>query len=166
MEPTNNYCIRKIEPTDNASMASIIRTALTEFGANKPGTVYYDETTDHLFELFENNPLSYYCILTINHKMVGGAGIFPTQNLPIQMCELVKMYLSKHARGLGFGRILIEHCINKAIELGYTKMYLETLPELSKAVTLYEKMGFEKLTNSLGNSGHTGCNIWMLKTIA
>lgn len=44
--------IRPIEPQDNAALAEIIRAALTEFGANKPGTVYFDPTTDALFELF------------------------------------------------------------------------------------------------------------------
>ena len=45
--------IRFIEPKDNVTLAAVIRAALTEFGANKPGTVYYDPTTDHLFELFQ-----------------------------------------------------------------------------------------------------------------
>ena len=31
---------------------SIIRRTLAEFGANKPGTVYFDPTTDDLFKLF------------------------------------------------------------------------------------------------------------------
>ena len=39
--------IRNIEPTDNVAIAAVIRAALTEFGANKPGTVYFDPTTDH-----------------------------------------------------------------------------------------------------------------------
>ena len=46
--------IRLIEPRDNLALAAVIRAALTEFGANKPGTVYYDPTTDQLFELFQS----------------------------------------------------------------------------------------------------------------
>ena len=34
-------------------LAQIIRTSLAEFGANKPGTVYFDPTTDALYELFQ-----------------------------------------------------------------------------------------------------------------
>ena len=44
--------IRPIEPNDNAALAKVIRDTLTEFGANKPGTVYFDHTTDALYELF------------------------------------------------------------------------------------------------------------------
>ncbi|MCG7859353.1 GNAT family N-acetyltransferase, partial [Flavihumibacter sediminis] len=98
--------IRPIQPGDNPELALIIRTALTEFGANKPGTVYYDESTDHLFELFQT-PGSCYFIAEENNQLLGGAGLFPTPGLPEGWGELVKMYLRKEARGLGLGRKLI-----------------------------------------------------------
>lgn len=157
--------IREIQPSDNAAIALIIRTALTEFGANKPGTVFFDESTDHLFELFSITKGSHYFIALQDDKIIGGAGIFPTENLPLKTCELVKMYLTKEARGLGLGKLMIDECIKKAKQLGYSKMYLETMPELKKAVTVYEKFGFEYLENPLGKSGHSGCDIWMLKTL-
>ena len=161
----NNIVIRTIEPKDNVAIASIIRTALTEFGANKPGTVYYDETTDMMFEIFSSMPKSIYFIALQENVVVGGAGVYPTEGLPNGVCELVKMYLSKEVRGVGLGKLMIDKCINAAKQLGYTKMYLETLPELTKAVSVYEKFGFSYLKNSLGNSGHSGCNIWMIKEI-
>lgn len=33
--------IREIQSSDNAAIADIIRKSLEEFGANKPGTVYF-----------------------------------------------------------------------------------------------------------------------------
>jgi putative acetyltransferase len=158
--------IRKIEPSDNQTIATIIRSALKEFGADKPGTVYYDESTDHLFELFDQEKMGFYYVVVLHNQVLGGAGIYPTEGLPQGVCELVKMYLLKNARGLGLGKMLIEKCMETAVELGYTKMYLETLPELKNAVHLYEEMGFERLKNPLGNSGHTSCDIWMLRDIA
>lgn len=166
MSNLEGITIRNIEPSDNQTIATIIRTALKEFGADKPGTVYYDESTDYLFELFEQEKMSFYYVVVVKNQILGGAGIFPTEGLPQGVCELVKMYLSKNARGLGLGKMMVEKCIENAIKLGYTKMYLETLPELKNAVHLYEKMGFERLKNPLGNSGHSGCDIWMLKDIA
>jgi putative acetyltransferase len=56
-------------------------------------------------------------------------------------------------------------CFEKAKELGYEQIYLESMPELNQAVTLYEKLGFKHLSNSLGNSGHFGCDIWMAKRL-
>jgi putative acetyltransferase len=161
----NELVIRPIEQKDNAIIAYIIRTALTEFGANKPGTVFYDDSTDHLFELFSNEPKSAYFIGEINGKIIGGAGIYPTEGLPSTTCELVKMYLSKEARGIGLGRKMIDHCLFVAKTKGFNQVYLETMPELKKAVAVYEQFGFDYLSGPMGNSGHNGCDIWMIKPI-
>ena len=161
----NNLQIVSIAAEHNVAIAKIIRAGLEEFKANKPGTVYFDASTDSLFELFAANTKSKYFIALINDKVVGGAGIYPTEGLPKDTCELVKMYLDKSVRGLGLGKKMIDHCISAAKQDGFSKMYLETLPELNKAVKVYEALGFSYLQQPLGNSGHTGCNIWMIKNI-
>ena len=48
----SNLKIRTIQPSDNSQLAVIIRDTLAEFGANRPGTVYFDSSTDALSELF------------------------------------------------------------------------------------------------------------------
>lgn len=156
-----NLVFRPIEAADNPRLASIIRAALAEFGANKPGTVYFDESTDHLYELFQA-PGSAYFVAIEGGNIIGGAGIFPTNGLPDGCCELVKMYLAPSARGKGVGRTLISHSLQTAKKMGYRQVYLETMPELRKAVSVYEKFGFRYLNGPLGNSGHFGCDVWML----
>ena len=153
--------IEPIHPTDNAALAIIIRTALAEFGANKPGTVYYDSTTDALYELFRT-PGSMYFVARNNEQLLGGGGIFPTEGLPTGTCELVKMYLRKDVRGKGLGKQLIETCLGWARTNGYNQVYLETMPELKQALQVYERFGFSYLTAPMGNSGHFGCDLWML----
>ncbi len=161
----NGYSIRPIEAKDNVEIARIIRATLEEFGANHPGTVYYDETTDHLFELFQT-PRSAYWIVEDEEGMAGGGGIFPTKGLPEGTCELVKLYLLPRTRGKGIGKALMEVCHRKARELGFTQIYLETMPELTIAVPLYEKTGYQYLEGPLGESGHFGCAIQMLKPLS
>lgn len=112
--------IRTIQPDDNAALAKIIRDTLAEFKANKPGTVYYDDRTDHLFEEFSVAKSIYY-VVEENGLVLGGGGIYPTANLPVGTCELVKLYLSPAARGKGVGKILMQKCITAAKELGYKK---------------------------------------------
>jgi len=160
-----DFIIRPIQPEDNVVIAGIIRASLTEFGANKPGTVFFDESTDHLYELFQSEPLSAYYIAIQANKIIGGAGIYPTTGLPANTCELVKMYLSKEVRGQGIGRKMIDYCLNVAKQKGFEQVYLETMPELNKAVSVYEKFGFTYLNGPMGNSGHNGCDIWMLKQL-
>ncbi|HVX51860.1 MAG TPA: GNAT family N-acetyltransferase [Chitinophagaceae bacterium] len=160
----NAVLIREIQEEDNKQLAGVIRATLAEFKANKPGTVYYDPTTDDLYSLFRK-PASIYFTALYGGNIAGGAGVYPTEALPQGCCELVKLYLAPEARGIGAGKALIEKCFEAAKVLGYTSMYLETMPELNTAVGLYEKMGFTRLTGPLGNSGHFGCDLWMLKQL-
>ncbi len=161
MHPT--VTIRPIQENDNTDLAIIIRNALAEFGANKPGTVFFDPTTDELYELFQTAGSFYFVAEDEDGQLLGGGGIFPTEGLPDGTCELVKMYLTKNARGKGLGKLMIEHCLAWAKENGYTQVYLETMPELKQALKVYELFGFEYLDGPLGNSGHFGCDRWMLK---
>jgi putative acetyltransferase len=157
--------IRQIKSSDNPFLANIIRNTLAEFGANHPGTVYYDAVTDSLFELFQK-PLSvYYVAETNDGRILGGGGIYPTDGLPDATCELVKMYLVPEARGKGLGRSIIEKCLQSAKVLGFESVYIESMPELSKALKVYELFGFKYLPGPLGNSGHFGCELWMIKNL-
>ena len=156
--------IRPIQPGDNPVIAKIIRSSLAEFRANKPGTVYYDDTTDHLFELFRKEG-SVYLIAEKDGDIAGGAGIYPSNGLPAGTCELVKMYLSPQYRGIGLGRKQIGQALDLAKSMGYNTVYLDTMPELKQAVKVYEKFGFTYLPGPLGNTGHFGCDVWMIMEI-
>jgi putative acetyltransferase len=159
-----NVSIRPVLAADNQTIAAIIRKILTEFGANKPGTVFYDPTTDDMFRLF-SVPFSAYFIAETEHKIVGGSGIYPTSGLPPGCCELVKLYLLPEMRGRGLGMMLMEKCIQQAIQFGFGQVYLETMPELGNAIGLYQKAGFKYLPGPLGMSGHFGCDVWMIRDL-
>jgi putative acetyltransferase len=126
--------------------------------------VYYDATTDHLFELFQQER-SAYNIALLNGKIVGGGGIYPTEGLPEDTCELVKMYLLPEARGTGLGSKMISLCLEQAKQYGFSNVYLETMNELKAALKVYERMGFAYLDGPMGNSGHFGCPLWMLRSL-
>ncbi len=153
--------ILPIRPEDNAAIARIIRATLTEFGANHPGTVFTDPTTDDLYSLFRAAG-SFYHVAEYQGRLLGGAGIFPSEGLPAGTCELVKMYLIPAARSIGLGRRMIADGLEKARSLGYRHVYIETMPELSRAVEVYRRFGFRDLTGPLGNTGHFGCSVWMM----
>jgi putative acetyltransferase len=159
-----NLSFREIRLEDNARIAQVIRTALEEYGVARPGTVYTDPTTDDLFSLFKQER-SVYFIAELNGELIGGCGVFPTLGLPKDCAEIVKLYIKKEARGLHIGFQLLEKCANAAQEMGYQSLYLETLPELDKAVSLYERCGYTLLEKPLGESGHFACSIWMLKEL-
>ena len=117
-----------------------------------------------MYELFQQQKGIYH-VAVLNNTIVGGGGINPTTGLAADTCELVKLYLAPSARGKGIGKAVIEQCLLAAKKAGYKKVYLETMPELISAIPLYEQFGFTYLTGPLGNTGHTGCDIWMIKLL-
>ncbi|MFD0993263.1 GNAT family N-acetyltransferase [Tenacibaculum geojense] len=153
-----------IKPNHNKDLATMIRNVFYEFDAPKEGTVYTDTSTDALFELFKTKK-SIMWVAEVNNIAVGCCGIFPTEGLDNDCGELVKFYLSDKARGLGIGKELLLKSIKSAKELGYNTIYLESLPLFKKAIQMYEEAGFEYLSSPLGNSGHSSCDVWMLKKL-
>jgi putative acetyltransferase len=160
-----NFVIRKAKQQDNAALANMIRTVFNEYAAPHNNTVYSDPTTDDLYGLSQQAG-SVLWVAELDGEVFGCCGIFHTAGLEENVAELAKFYLSEKIRGKGIGKKLMLQCFQSAKEMGYKKLYIESMPQFSKAVSMYEKYGFTKIDKPLGNSGHTSCNIWMIKDIA
>ena len=156
--------IRKIQPSDNTSIAAVIRNVLIEYNVPKVGTAYADPQLDYMYETYQS-PKSVYFVAEEDGVIIGGAGIAPLQNGEAEVCELQKMYILSSARGKGFGVSLMEHCLKATKEFGFRKCYLETMPYMEAAQSLYKRSGFEYISAPMGNTGHTSCPIWMLKQL-
>lgn len=158
--------IRPVEIRDNKALYEMIRNVFEEYNAPKEGTVYSDATTKNLFELFTSkSPKAFLWVAEKDGIALGCCGIYPTENLPDGCTELVKFYIDKSIRGTGIGKELMLKSEQTAKALGYTSIYIESLPAFNQAVSIYQKNGYELLENPLGNSGHFGCDIWMLKNL-
>jgi len=156
--------IRKIQSEDNEQIANVIREVFISDAYPKTGTAFADKQLDFMFETYDK-PKSIYFVAEINGKIVGGAGVSQLDNSEKNICELQKMYFLQEARGKGIGFEMIQKCLAKAKEFGYEKCYLETLPEMLAAQSLYKKVGFEYLCEPLGGTGHTSCPVWMIKSL-
>jgi putative acetyltransferase len=156
--------IRPIEKRDNKALAKVIRTVLEEFNIALPGTAYTDPTTDDIYKLF-TKPGSEYWVAEEDGRVLGGCGLYATDGLPAGCVELVKLYLYPDVRGRGIGKQLIQKCFEASKKRGYKQIYLEAMPELVRALEIYEKLGFKYLQKNLGASGHPACNIWMIRDV-
>jgi putative acetyltransferase len=56
-------------------------------------------------------------------------------------------------------------CLEDAKNFGYESCYLESLSNMLDARRLYEKFGFKIIDAPMGNTGHSGCNVFMLKKL-
>ena len=156
--------LRTIQNKDNKELAGLLRSVLVEMGVPKTGTAYEDPELDHMYEAYQD-PKSAYFVIELDGKLVGAAGISPLRNGPKAVCELQKMYFSPKARGKGWGDQMIEHCMTFAKAQGFEQCYIETMPYMKAAQKLYIKKGFEFIEGPMGNTGHTNCSVWMLKTL-
>jgi putative acetyltransferase len=160
----SDFIIREIQPHDNPQIAAVIREVFVVDDFPKTGTAFADVQLDAMFETYDQ-PRAIYYVVECEGKIIGGCGISQLNNSAENICELQKMYFLHAARGKGLGSQMIERCLDKAIEFGYEKCYLETLPEMKAAQYLYQKSGFEYLCEPLGNTGHSTCPVWMIKVL-
>lgn len=161
------YSIREVRQEDNPHIALIIRTVMPEFDCVGEGYSINDPEVDTMFEAFSGDDREFYVITRdIDDKILGCAGFAPLAGSDHpEICELQKMYFYTELRGKGMGQKLLERCINAARAHGYQKIYLETVKAMTQAAKLYKKMGFEYIPKQLGNTGHSGCDSFMIRPL-
>lgn len=73
------------------------------------------------------------------------AGTVALRRLDASSGEIKRLYVRPQFRGRGLARRLVNAVIDRSRSLGYTTLYGDTLPVMADALTLYERMGFERV---------------------
>ena len=132
--------LRRASRADEPAIRELVFSVLKEYGLQPD-----PETTDaDLFNLDE-----YYFsrggdfwVLFDQSAIIGTTGLHPISQADV---ELRKMYLATPARGRGLGRNLLQTSLERARELGFSRVTLETASVLKEASRLYESFGFVRL---------------------
>jgi len=157
--------LRPIVADDNPHIARVIRDVSAEFGltADKGYTVA-DPNLDQLYELYRAGHSAYW-VVEHQGKVMGGGGIAPLACSAPDICELQKMYFLPEIRGLGVARELALLAMAHARQRGFRRCYLETTASLTRAIKLYESLGFVLIDTAMGCTGHGDCEVRMLRTL-
>jgi putative acetyltransferase len=59
--------------------------------------------------------------------------------------EFKRLYVRPAFRGMGLGRVLLDWVIGRARELGYRKLVADTMPQMEKALAMYDQAGFARI---------------------
>ena len=87
-------------------------------------------------------PKGLLCLALVNGKPAGCIALKPLED---KVCEMKRLYVRPEFRGLGVGKGLAIHLINRAKELAYHKMRLDTISTMKEAIALYRSLGFYEI---------------------
>ena len=136
------YNFRKAETKDQEQIYSLVKVVLSTYGLKTDP----EETDKDILDLklYYFNKNGWFEIIEDEYeKIIGSYGIIKISDT---QCKLRKMYLKKIYQGEGLGKEMMERSIQKAKELGYREIILETNKVLIKAIGLYKKYGFKEFT--------------------
>jgi len=73
-------------------------------------------------------------------------GCIALRKLDNRTCEMKRLFLRPAFRGKGYGRQMIDKLLEAAREIGYERMWLDSLPgKMDSAIALYRERGFKEI---------------------
>jgi tRNA pseudouridine38-40 synthase len=131
-----------IEPYSTETLP-IVRDLFREYAENLGVDLCFQGFEKELADLpaAYSTPKGTILLAKDNSDYVGVVALKPLDNTT---SEMKRLYVRASHKGLGIGRILAEKITEKAQEIGYKTLKLDTLKRLNAAVELYKSMGFEE----------------------
>ena len=120
-----------------SSDAQLMRELFREYQAGVNAPVCFASFDVELAAL----PAPYAAIL-IAHVDGSAAGCVALKPLTDEIGEVKRLYVRPAFRQLGLGERLMRGAADEARRLGYTKVRLDTLPFMARAIGLYQRLGY------------------------
>jgi ribosomal protein S18 acetylase RimI-like enzyme len=131
----------RLHVATSASDLESVRTLFREYADSLGVNLDYQGFEEEVRDLpGKYAPPSGTLVLAFNDdELVGCVGVRPIDD---EIAEMKRLYVRPTGRGLGLGRTLAEAAIRFATVSGYSRMRLDTLPQMERAQDLYRTLGF------------------------
>jgi putative acetyltransferase len=137
-----DFSLREASNADIPSIKKVVFGVLEEYALKGSETGKDLDLSDVENNYLSNNGYFGVAVELVTGRIVGTFGLY---RIDASSCELRKMYVLKSARGKGLGDFIVKFAIQKAKDLGYSRMMLETISPLKEAISLYKKHGFKEI---------------------
>lgn len=156
--------LRAIERKDDLAVKTVIQTSLKGFELDIPGTAYFDSHLGALTDYYATVPAAEYWVIENEVGEIVACGGYGPYSGDATICELQKLYVAEIAQGQGLSKLLMEKILLTA-KRDYNEIYLETTSKLVSATFLYQKYGFQLLSQPLPGSEHGAMDLWYLRDL-
>ena len=130
--------IRRYRDSDKDAVWQLHQLALEPTGAMLPGGPWSDEDLNRIEEEYINNSGDFLVGVVNNQIVCMGA----LKKISDSLAEVKRMRVHPDYQRKGFGQLMLRRLEQKARELGYSELCLDTTTQQIPAQKLYEKNGF------------------------
>jgi GNAT superfamily N-acetyltransferase len=130
-----------LEVTRAGALADAVRDLFLQYGESLGFNTCFGGLDQELAMLPGDYAPPRGCLLLAQEggTAAGCAGVRPLDDAS---CEMKRLFVRPQYRGQGLGRRLAETAITRAGAAGYLQIFLDTLPTMREARTLYAALGF------------------------
>jgi ribosomal protein S18 acetylase RimI-like enzyme len=159
------FTVRKANPDDLHQLVRLSRQTFVEaFGSqNKPENMeaYMDPAFSELQLQAElQDPGSVFFLIFSNKEDEDSVGYAKLRNSKKQAAlggyravEIQRIYVLERFRGWNVGKLLMQTCLDTAVQLGYQVVWLGVWERNPRAIAFYRRWGFERFSDYLFRFG-------------
>lgn len=141
------FTIRLAEPAEYAEIGEITVRSYLDDGLLRQSDFYADRLRDVAARAADSEV--WVAVRSSDGTLLGSVTFCPLGSAYRELAadtegEFRMLAVDPQGRGLGAGRALVEQCLRRSRELGFTSVVLCSLPVMGTARALYGSLGFER----------------------